>query len=223
MSLMLLDLDDTLVRRQAVFAGWAEEFASHYPEDPDLVAWLTAQDRDGWRPRDQLWSLIKKRLKLHESVAQLVADWEQIFITRYELEPEARAGLTEARSRGWRLGVVTNGDASVQAAKAAAAGLAEFVDVVCISGAEGIQKPDRRIFELAAERCGSSLAGGWMIGDNPVADIQGAYNAGLDSVWVTGTVEAWPADLRPPTHSAATVSAAVDLVLSLPTQELLRS
>jgi HAD superfamily hydrolase (TIGR01549 family) len=212
--LILLDLDDTLVRRQAVFSDWAEEFASRYPDEAGLVAWLTEQDRGGWRPRQELWSLVKARLKLEPPVEQLVADWQQDFTGRFALQPDAADALKRARSLGWRLGVVTNGDARVQAAKVSAAGLDELVDAVCISGAEGIEKPDRRIFELAADRCGAELTGGWMVGDNAVADIQGAHNAGLHSVWINYGSAAWPEDLRRPTTSAATVAAAVDLVLS---------
>ena len=212
--LILLDLDDTLVRRQAVFSDWAKEFASRYPDDAGLVAWLTEEDRGGWRPRQELWSLVKTRLNLEPPVEQLVADWQQDFTARFALQPDAADALKRARSSGWRLGVVTNGDAHGQAAKVSAARLDELVDAVCISGAEGIEKPDRRIFERAADRCGAELTGGWMVGDNAVADIQGAHNAGLHSVWINYDSDAWPDDLPRPTASAATVAAAVGLVLS---------
>jgi FMN phosphatase YigB (HAD superfamily) len=43
---------------------------------------------------------------------------------------------------------VTNRDAAVQGRKGAAAGLGDLVDPVCISGAVGMRKPQRRIFEL---------------------------------------------------------------------------
>ena len=82
---------------------------------------------------------------------------------------ELAAELLDARAKGWSLSVVTNGDATVQGRKATAAGLDELVDAVCISGALGVRKPERRIFELAAERAGAALDNGWMIGDNPEA------------------------------------------------------
>jgi FMN phosphatase YigB (HAD superfamily) len=59
------------------------------------------------------------------------------------------------------------------------------VDSVCISGAEGFRKPDQRIFALAAERAGAQLTSGWMIGDNPQADIAGGRDAGLRTVWLS--------------------------------------
>ncbi|MBA2715553.1 MAG: HAD family hydrolase [Propionibacteriales bacterium] len=220
--LMLFDLDDTLVHRRAVFSSWAEEFASQYPEQSGLAAWLTAEDQDGLRPREELWSRVKTRLSLDLPVERLVSDWQEVFVARYAVDPDTLDALRRARSQRWRLGVVTNGDAAVQAAKIAAAGLAPLVDGICISGAEGVAKPHREIFDLAALRCGADLVGGWMIGDSPLADIQGAHNAGLNSVWIADEGIAWPPEHRPPTRSAATVSAAVDLILSLPTQEPVR-
>lgn len=93
---------------------------------------------------------------------------------------------------------MTNGDAAVQAAKIAAAGLDPLVDGICISGAEGVAKPHREIFDLAALRCGADLVGGWMIGDNPLADVQGAHQAGLNSVWIASEGKGAPSNrLRP--------------------------
>ncbi|ETK33374.1 hypothetical protein MPTA5024_24750 [Microbispora sp. ATCC PTA-5024] len=54
-----------------------------------------------------------------------------------------------------------------------------------LSGVEGIRKPDRGLFAIAAKRCGMSLdAGGWMIGDNVIADIAGGRAAGLRTIWI---------------------------------------
>ncbi|MFH8886815.1 hypothetical protein ACH4ET_33270, partial [Streptomyces californicus] len=57
-------------------------------------------------------------------------------------------------------------------------GLASLVDV---SGDVEIHKPDLRLFEIAASRCGVSLAdGGWMVGDNPA----GASWESFPGCWV---------------------------------------
>ncbi|GGO07072.1 hypothetical protein GCM10011574_20240 [Microbispora bryophytorum] len=58
--------------------------------------------------------------------------------------------------------------------------MAEAVDAYALSGVEGIRKPDVALFEIAAKRCGVTLAeGGWMIGDNLTADIVGGGAAGF--------------------------------------------
>ncbi|WP_246268898.1 HAD family hydrolase [Nonomuraea typhae] len=60
-----------------------------------------------------------------------------------------------------------------------------MVDGYVCSGAEGVRKPDRRLFEIAADRCGASLEdGGWMVGDHLIKDVSGGQAAGLKAVWV---------------------------------------
>lgn len=54
----------------------------------------------------------------------------------------------------------------------------------------------RRIFQIAAARCGVRLTDASMIGDGE-ADIVGAHRAGITSVWLRRG-RTWPrSDLRP--------------------------
>ncbi|WP_240778036.1 HAD family hydrolase [Nonomuraea basaltis] len=70
------------------------------------------------------------------------------------------------------MGIVTNGMADNQLGKLQRTGLADAVDGYAVSGVEGIRKPETGLFEIAAQRCGTSLAeGGWMVGDNLIADM----------------------------------------------------
>src|SRR4051812_29278632 len=70
-------------------------------------------------------------------------------------------------------------------------GLVNAVDGYAVSRVEGIRKPETGLFEIAAQRCGTSLAeSGWMVGDNLIADIEGARTADLRTIWIDrGT---WP-------------------------------
>jgi putative hydrolase of the HAD superfamily len=62
-------------------------------------------------------------------------------------------------------------------------GVAPFFDAILVSDAEGIQKPDPRIFARALERCSVDAGESLFVGDHPEADIMGAKNAGLQPVW----------------------------------------
>ena len=95
----------------------------------------------------------------------------------------------------------------------AAAGLAELVDACCISEAEGHWKPAPELFGIAADRCGHTLEGAWMIGDNPVTDIGGAVACGVGAVWIRMN-RSWPRDLDyRPTSEVDTFSEGVQFVL----------
>ena len=169
MALLLCDLDDTLVDRGRIFGQWVADFTRPYGVSDQDLAWIDALDDGGLTPRADFFAGLVQRLRLPVPVPDLVDEWTNDFPRRYRCDPGVREGLRDARARGWSLGVVTNGDATVQGRKATAAGLDELVDAECITGALGVRKPERRIIELAAERAGAALDNGWMIGDNPEA------------------------------------------------------
>ena len=211
MPLLLLDLDDTIVDRGRVFGQWIADFTRPYDVTAQDLAWIGALDGGGLTPREEFFAGVVERLGISAEVPDLVDEWGHDFPARYRCDPGVREGLLDARARGWSLGLVTNGDATVQARKVTATGLAELVDAVCISGAVGVHKPERRIFELAAERAGVPLDG-WMIGDNPAADIGGGRRAGLQTVWLSRG-RAWDRDDFAPDQEAPDPASAIRQVV----------
>jgi putative hydrolase of the HAD superfamily len=57
------------------------------------------------------------------------------------------------------------------------------VEVITSEGSNSV-KPNREIFDYALLKTGANLHTSIMLGDNPEADILGAINAGMDSVFV---------------------------------------
>ena len=92
------------------------------------------------------------------------------------------------------------------------AGLDQYVDAVIVSEAEGVWKPDIRIFESAASRVGTGSATGWMVGDHPTADISGGRAAGLRTGWVSRGRE-WPRWLAAPDLAAPTAAEVINAVV----------
>ncbi len=62
-------------------------------------------------------------------------------------------------------------------------GLGELVGEVFTSAAIGYEKPHPEIFRHALRVCGSP-GRVWMVGDNPVADVEGAEAVGVPAVLV---------------------------------------
>ncbi|MGW4469305.1 HAD family hydrolase [Nonomuraea sp. NPDC004354] len=125
---------------------------------------------------------------------------------------ETLDGLARLRASGWKVAIVTNGMADNQLGKIQQTGLAEAVDAYALSGIEGMRKPDVGLFEVAAKRCGTTLAdGGWMVGDHLVADIGGGRSAGLRTIWIDrGT---WPEHDHPADHVVTGVLQAIEILL----------
>jgi FMN hydrolase / 5-amino-6-(5-phospho-D-ribitylamino)uracil phosphatase len=88
---------------------------------------------------------------------------------------------------------LTNGNACVHRV-----GLGEHFAGSFEPVAVGCAKPDRRIFDALVAASRVERQSIWHVGDDPVADVDGASRAGLVSVWMNRTGAEWPADLRRP-------------------------
>jgi FMN phosphatase YigB (HAD superfamily) len=105
------------------------------------------------------------------------------------------AGIARLKQHGWTVIIVTNGPPE-QIRKIEACGLSAAVDGWCISEIVGSAKPDRRIFDAAAELAQLPLRG-WMVGDTSSADVVGGRAVGLRTIWLArGRAEPEPAALR---------------------------
>ena len=102
------------------------------------------------------------------------------------VEDDAVATLTILRAAGYLIGYVSNAgnDADVQQ-HVDRGDLRRFADFVLSSAACGVRKPNPRIFEIALANWDIDPKNVAMIGDTLGADILGARNAGLYSIWVT--------------------------------------
>lgn len=190
--LALFDLDGTLADRQSAFSHAVNGLCRMHSYAPDIEHWLLTELADRASATD--FARLRDTFDLAVPSAQLWQEYVDLMAAAVTCRPEVLAGLARLRGAAWTLGIVTNGASDIQRAKLAATGLIGVVDGVAVSGDLEIRKPDRRIFELAASRCGVGLAdGGWMIGDNPTGDIGGGHQAGLHTIWIRG--RPWPDDL----------------------------
>ena len=79
----------------------------------------------------------------------------------------------------FKLGLLSNGNTYPERC-----GLEGYFAFVVFSQDVQIEKPDRRIFEITAERAGCELAQMLHVGDSLENDVAGARNAGVHSVWL---------------------------------------
>ena len=115
---------------------------------------------------------------------QMAAEYLEILPLKKNLFPYTVEILTYLRKKGYNLHLITNGFDTVQHSKLASSNLRDFFTEVITSENSNSLKPNREIFEFAINRCKTNAAECIMIGDNLDADIAGAMNAGLDTVFV---------------------------------------
>ncbi|MGA4846677.1 HAD family hydrolase [Streptomyces sp. G5(2025)] len=150
---------------------------------------------------------------LEVPAADLWQEYVDLMSSAVTCRPDVLEGLARLRTAAWTIGIITNGASDIQRAKISATGLANLVDGVAVSGDLEIHKPDPRLFELVASRCGANLMDdGWMIGDNPTGDIGGGQRAGLHTIWLRG--RPWPEGLTAAHHNVDDVTDAIAILLS---------
>jgi putative hydrolase of the HAD superfamily len=120
-----------------------------------------------------------------EPLAKSMSDaFLHILPSKRNLFPHTHELLTYLQNKSYRMHLITNGFEKTQHSKLKHSGLHIYFQEVITSERSNFVKPQKEIFDYALQITGASLAESVMIGDNPEADILGAVNAGMDSVYV---------------------------------------
>jgi HAD superfamily hydrolase (TIGR01662 family) len=105
--------------------------------------------------------------------------------TNWQPEDDAPAVLHSLHRAGYRLGILSNaGDDNDVRTLVDKVGITSLMDFIVTSAACGIRKPHRRIFELALSHWEFAPENVAMIGDRLDADVLGANQMGMFSVWI---------------------------------------
>ncbi|HGF1448544.1 TPA: YjjG family noncanonical pyrimidine nucleotidase [Streptococcus suis] len=198
---ILFDLDHTLL-----------DFARG--EELALTQFLQAMDvtdirafKDVYRPINQaMWKNLEKGLiskkelidtRFSKTFAQFgrQVDGRQMALTYQEFigkQGQIFTGadqlLRQLTQNGYQLYAATNGITYIQENRLHHSPIQQYFTDVFISEKMGTQKPAAAFFDKIAEQVsGGDKTSLLMVGDSLTADIQGANNAGIDSVWYNPT------------------------------------
>jgi HAD superfamily hydrolase (TIGR01509 family) len=125
------------------------------------------------------------RAAAEAAAAELAEEHARANLWRVSM-PGAAAALAALRSRGFRVGVVSNADGRV-AALLEAAGLARHLETIVDSHLEGVEKPHPEIFRRALARLEVPAARTAYVGDIFAIDVLGARAAGLSAILIDET------------------------------------
>ena len=108
----------------------------------------------------------------------------------WKLEDDAIVTLESLKRHGLRMGLVSNaGDTQDVETMIDQLRLRPYFEQVVISARVGIRKPNPVIFQLALDHFKTASEKVVMVGDTLGADILGAQNAGITSIWITRRAE----------------------------------
>lgn len=115
---------------------------------------------------------------LHETLYREFTD-----LANYALFDDVAPALSALRTTGALLGVVSNFEEWLERLLGQL-GVLDVFDVRVISGLEGVEKPDPRIYRLALERAGVEPAEAAFVGDSPEFDIDPPAAIGMFPVLI---------------------------------------
>eukprot|EP00833_Pecoramyces_ruminatium_P000860 jgi/Orpsp1_1/1174892/evm.model.c7180000051859.1 len=201
MKTIFFDLDDTLYfRRDAFYIAFNEFFKGNYS---DLKA--TANDRCRIRGDEVFYQSQDGTITIEEMYIyryqngfgdvglKITPEQALEFLKLYKnalynlkLNPEVIAMLNYAKANFEKLGIITNGESHHQRNKIKNLGLDQWIDpnLIIISGEHGCPKPDKRLFEISAERANKETNDLIIIGDSLENDIIPADEMGWNTIWI---------------------------------------
>ena len=115
---------------------------------------------------------------------EMSVDYLTILPDKKNLFPYTIEILEYLKSKDYSMHLITNGFESVQFKKIKNSNLADYFTEVITSEASNSLKPNKEIFEYALKVSNANVETSIIIGDNEDADIQGAINVGMDSIFV---------------------------------------
>jgi putative hydrolase of the HAD superfamily len=215
---VLFDLDDTLYPQRSWLTGaWraVATKAADYRVEPDaLLRALLAVASEG----SDKGRIVNRALALVGApdvpVEPLVDAFRSHAPERLDTYPGTHRALTRL-SRQVRIGLVTDGDPTIQRNKLRALGLGSRFHTVVFSDELGRdhRKPDPRPFEVALAELGARPADAVFVGDRPEKDVAGAQAVGIRAIRVRTGEFATKPDVPSPWASVRDVVAAIELLV----------
>lgn len=205
---LVFDLDHTLYDRYSTLRS---------------ICYLLRRERDAWFPADLYaaklgdilaetdkrwiyggWELVHEKLLEQGTFSQAPSpgEFKQEILRLFGLVAVPIPGVIELLASlhtRYSLGLITNGESSLQRKKLRLLGLTDSFDEVIVSGELGCHKPDPKIFHTMCKRLNCPPEQMLYIGDSPKMDVSGAYGAGVTPIWVsTGGIWYFPELKRAP-------------------------
>lgn len=119
--------------------------------------------------------------------------WYIDYMWKYSTLKEETIDMLNDLKKDYKLAILSNGDSKSQHDKIDYVNLPQYFDEVVVSEDYGVSKPNKKIFEITAEKLGVKCEECIFIGDTFSSDILGAIRANMVPVWIF-PIEERPAD-----------------------------
>jgi putative hydrolase of the HAD superfamily len=204
---VMFDLDDTLVAFDAVTElSWRQVCEGYCRERPSMrkkshLIYQTIRKMSDWFWSDEIrhrlgrQDLVSARRKIVTSAfceiglpaqdaTEIADNYSKTRLENMYIFPESEAILSYLRQKGFKLALLTNGDAETQRQKINRFNLVRYFDPILIEGEMGFGKPDHRVYELALDALELEPKHICMVGDNLIWDVIAPQRLGIRGIWL---------------------------------------
>ncbi len=198
---VIFDMDGTLIEHtwqldqitEALFEKFSESLLSVSHNEFFDIFWKKSEDLwymmvdgaiDGNTVARYSYFNTLRSLDQNTDLAKDMLDtWNELVLAEAQPFSDTFDVLTKL-SQKFTTGILTNGFVTLQRGKIEKYKLGDYVDFTLVSEEAGYHKPDKRVFEAMLEMAGdnSSPQNTLYIGDNLIADVQGAQSAGITPI-----------------------------------------
>lgn len=194
---LLLDLDDTILdfhKAEHIALSKTLRTLGLEPTE-EVLARYSLINKDHWerlerkeltRPQVLLgrFETLFREYGIEVDPAECARVYEENLSIGHYFLPGAEEAL-EVLSKKYKLYLVSNGTARVQAGRLKSANISRFFETIFVSQEVGADKPDITYFERVFARIeGFQKEKAIIVGDSLTSDIQGGINAGIRTCWV---------------------------------------
>ncbi|CAG9297931.1 HAD family hydrolase [Celerinatantimonas diazotrophica] len=196
------DLDNTLVDRIASIERFARTFVAHYSDYLVSVSWhkvaslIQQVDNGGYLAKGSKYKKIYEAIgcELRSSLlwskeissSEITTYWREQFPKSTVEMPGANRLLNWLFDNGYYIGIISNGSKLSRENTLKSTSFNGLISNLVSSEEFGVKKPNPDIFIKTANKAGFSPQECVYVGDHPVIDSQGALDAGMYSVLLTG-------------------------------------
>lgn len=188
---IIFDLDNTLLDRSKTFLIFSKKLIEFYfthlsaHDKQELIKQLITIDEDGYKDKKLMFTELREMFPwtIKPTLEELLEFYSLNYASNAELMDGALEVLTYCK-KSYKVGLITNGKMVIQYGKLDKLNIRAYFDTIVISEEAGIKKPHKGIFELAMRNLHLIADECIYIGDHPVNDIEGAAQAGLNTIWI---------------------------------------
>lgn len=186
---VIFDLDQTLLDRTTSlinFLTWQTNYFRLVPNQikQQFIQRFLDMDDNGKVWKDVVYENLTQEFMIkHISKEQLLESYINDFNKFSCCFRNVEETILDLKQKGYLIGLVSNGKTPFQEHNFYALGLTEFFSSIIVSEAVGLRKPDPTIFLLSCKQLGVHPQDCIFVGDNELADIQGAKAVGMKTIF----------------------------------------